>query len=222
MTDELKDVPDMVAISNAVVLNMGTLNVRTVESMMTAGGEAKKKGIPVIFDAVGAGATRYRNEVAKIIINKVKPDVVKGNEGEISFLSGIEGGVRGVDSASSNENIGQTVKALAKKLGCIVASTGKIDYVSDGEVLYQLSNGDDMEGNVSGTGCMVSSVIGSYVGANGPKAESVVAAISAFNIAAEHAATYCKGPGSFKVALFDELFSLGSDELGSEIKVEKL
>ncbi len=222
MTDELKDLDDMVSISNAVVLNMGTLNERTVESMMHAGIAAKKKGVPVVFDAVGAGATAYRKNVAKLIIDRVKPDIVKGNEGEISFLSGIEGGVRGVDSASSNDNIGRDVKALAKKLGCIVASTGKTDYVSDGDVLYELSNGDDMEGNVSGTGCMVTSVIGSYVGANGAKAESVAIAISAFNIAAEHAAKNCRGPGSFKVALFDELFSLKLGELDSEIRIQKL
>ena len=79
-----------------------------------------------------------------------------------------------------------------------------------------------MEGNVSGTGCMVSSVIGSYVGANGAKAESVAAAISAFNIAAEHAAKNCRGPGSFKVALFDELFSLKPEDLDSEIRIERL
>ncbi|MBO4357439.1 MAG: hydroxyethylthiazole kinase [Candidatus Methanomethylophilaceae archaeon] len=222
MTDEMKDLNDMVSISNAVVLNMGTLNERTVESMISAGKIAKSKGIPVLFDAVGAGATAYRNQVAKMILDQVKPDVVKGNDGEISFLAGIEGGVRGVDSTSSSGDMASIVKGLASKLGCVVASTGAIDHVSDGNVVFVLKNGHEMEGNVSGTGCMVSSVIGSYIGANGVNCEAVVSAITAFNIAAEHSARGCKGPGSFKVGLFDSLFNLEDEEFDNESKIEKI
>jgi len=222
MTDELKDVEDMVSIANAVVLNMGTLNERTVQSMLAAGNIAKSKGVPVVFDAVGAGATTYRKTVAKLIIDKVRPDVVKGNDGEISFLSGVEGGVRGVDSTASGTGMGEKVKDLAHMLGCVVASTGEVDHVSDGKVLFELKNGHSLEGCVSGTGCMVSSVIGAYVGANGVSAESVVAAISAFNIAAEHAAKQCSGPGSFKMALFDKMFDLKTKEMNSEIKVSEI
>ena len=222
MTDEIKDIDDMVSIANAVVLNMGTLNERTVQSMLAAGNIAKSKGIPVVFDAVGAGATSYRKTVAKMIIDIVKPDVVKGNDGEISFLSGIEGGVRGVDSTASGTGMDTKVKDLALKLRCVVASTGEIDHVSDGKTVLELRNGHSLEGCVSGTGCMVSSVIGSYVGANGVSTESVAAAITAFNIAAEHAAKECSGPGSFKVALFDRLFDLKTEEMDSEMKVSRL
>ncbi len=221
MTDEMKDIIDMSSFSNAVVLNMGTLNVRTVESMMYAGKIAKDNNVPVIFDPVGAGATRYRNDVAEMIIKKVKPEVIKGNSGEISFLAGIQGGVRGVDAVGKSD-VGELISSLAEKLGCIVASTGEVDYVSDGKEVYELKNGDPMQGNVSGTGCMLSSVIGSYVGANGVKKESVISAITAFNVAAEHAAKDCKGPGSFKVGLFDSLFNLRSEDLPKEAKIRRL
>lgn len=222
MTDERKDIEDMVAISNAVVLNMGTLNERTVESILLAGMTAKKCGVPVIFDAVGAGATKYRNSTAYSIITKVRPDIIKGNSGEISFLAGIEGSVRGVDSTGSSEDSKDIIAELAKRYECVVVSTGKVDYVSDGKDTYELTNGDDLEGCVSGTGCMLSSVIGSYAGANGVSVGSAMAAITAFNIAAEHSAKISKGPGSFKVSLFDCLFSLGSDSVDKEAKVRKV
>ncbi len=222
MTDDRNDVEDMVRISNCVVLNMGTLNERTVDSMLISGKAAKKNGVPVVFDAVGAGATGYRNEVAHRIIEEVRPDVIKGNSGEISFLAGILGSVRGVDSTGKAEDTKDIILDLAKKYGCIVVSTGKVDYVSDGKEAYELTNGDDLEGCVSGTGCMLSSVIGAYVGANGVSVGPVVAAISAFNIAAEHAVKGSKGPGSFKAGLFDSLYSLTAEDLDKEAKIREL
>ena len=221
MTDAEDDIIGMTPIANAVVLNMGTLNPRTVEAMVQAGKIAKQKGIPVIFDPVGVGATDYRNKVAVRIIEEVRPDVIKGNAGEISFLAGIEGGVRGVDSTASGD-VGESVKKTAQRYGCIVASSGVKDYVSDGKDVFVLSNGHDMQGNVSGTGCMLSSVLGSYVGACGVKIESVVAGITSFNIAAEKAAKDCKGPGSFKVGLFDCLFGLKYSDIECCAKIEKL
>jgi hydroxyethylthiazole kinase len=222
MTDADNDVVEMSRIANAVVLNMGTLNPRTVEAMMLAGGIAKKNGVPVIFDAVGAGATSYRNIVADSIINRCKPDIIKGNAGEISFLAGVVGGVKGVDSISKSDDIGELVRGLAQKYECLVVATGKKDYVSDGKTLYVLSNGSDYQGCVSGTGCMLSSVLGAYVGANGVSLCSVIAGITAFNVAAEKAEVDCKGPGSFKVALLDCLFNLKSDEMAAKAKVQKV
>ncbi len=220
MTDALEDVEDMVSMANALVINMGTLNPRTVEAMLLAGVTAKRNGVKVIFDPVGAGATGYRNRVADIIIKKVKPDIIKGNDGEIAYLVGVEGGVRGVDSAGPTGDSKDHVLTLSKKLGCVVASTGKVDHVSDGQTVYELSNGCDMQGNVSGTGCMVSSVVGCYAGANDAKAESVAAAITAFNIAAEKAEKVSNGPGTFKASLMDCMFGLKASDLdGARIRI---
>ena len=221
MTDANEDVKDMSRISSAVVLNMGTLNPRTVDAMLLAGKVARENGVPVVFDAVGAGATPYRNEVAKQIIEQVRPEVIKGNAGEISFLAGVMGGVRGVDSTGVSDNMAELVKGLAEKYGCLVAATGKADYVSDGKDVYVLSNGSDYQGLVSGTGCMLSSVLGAYVGANGVSLESLMAAITVFNVAAEHAEKICKGPGSFKVSLFDCLYGLDPSKIESEAKIQK-
>ena len=222
MTDESKDVTDISRIAGAVVLNMGTPNERTVASMLLAGRVAKDNGVPVVFDAVGAGATPYRNGVADTIIRSIRPEVIKGNAGEISFLAGVAGGVRGVDSTSTSEDIGNLTQELAKRCGCIVVATGKRDYVSDGKEVFVLGNGSDYQGLVSGTGCMLSSVIGAYVGANGAKLCAVMAAVTAFNVAAEHAESQCKGPGSFKVSLMDCLYSLESSDLDKEAKIERV
>ena len=219
MSDEAKDIVDISKIASAVVLNMGTLNERTVESIIISGKVANENGVPVVFDPVGAGASNYRNEVAARVLSEVKVDVIKGNAGEIGVLSGVGGEVRGVDSVSSN-NDRLAAETLARKYGCVVAMTGETDYISDGERTVVLKNGDVLMECVSGTGCMVSSVVGCYVGANGVSVDSVAAAISAFSIAGELAAKTSKGPGSFKVNLLDCLFGLTTEQFDSMRKVE--
>ncbi len=220
MTDAGRDIPDMVKIASAVVLNIGTLKPRTVESMIIAGKEANDVGIPVILDPVGAGATPYRTETVFKILDEVKVSVIKGNSGEISILAGSEGTVRGVDSVAGSSNGPDVVKTLSKKTGAIVAMTGETDYVSDGKKVAVLKNGDKLLECVSGTGCMVSSVVGCYTAVHGSNVKAVSAAISAFNIAGEIAAQNCNGPGSFKVAIFDSMYNLTEKDIADRLKME--
>lgn len=219
MTDG-EDVADMVSISSATVINIGTLNARTVASMETAARAAAGKGIPMILDPVGAGATPYRTETARSLM-AMSPAVIKGNAGEIGVLSGLGGDVKGVDSAGSGDMRG-AVESLARLTGAIVAATGEVDYVSDGERTFRLENGSHLLESVSGTGCMLSSVVGCYVGACGKDVEAVVSAISAFNVAAELAERECRGPGTFRPALMDAMFSLKGDDLDSMFRGEEL
>ena len=140
--------------------------------------------------------------------------VIKGNHGEISVLAGLGGEVRGVDSVSGANDVAEAAKSLARRTGTIVAATGPVDYVSDGETVITLKNGSEYMATVSGTGCMVSGVVGAYVGANGVSVESVAAGISVMNIASEVAVSEGKvfGPGSFKTKLFDAVYGLkGAD-----------
>lgn len=220
MSDAAKDVPEMVRLASALVLNIGTLRPRTVDSMIIAGKEANDAGVPVILDPVGAGATSYRTESVRRILNTIDVSVIKGNAGEIGVLAGTGGDVRGVDSMSEPENCEDTVKALAGDTSTIVAMTGPIDYVSDGKRVVVLKNGHDYLECVSGTGCMVSSVVGCYVGAHGAKIRAVSAAISVFSIAGEMAAVNAKGPGSFKMELFDSMYNLTEDDVTSRLKME--
>ena len=220
MTDAAEDVPEMVAISSATVLNIGTLNERTVGSMRIAAECARTKGVPMILDPVGAGATGYRTETARMLMG-LGPAVIKGNAGEIGVLSGLGGRVEGVDSRGSSDEA-ESVRRLAESCGCVVAATGETDYVSDGRTVLRLSNGSSYQSRVSGTGCMLSSVVGCYIGACGPSLESVASAITVFNIAAEVAATRCSGPGTFRPALLDALDSMDSETVDSRARWEEL
>ena len=222
MTDAAEDVPDMVKLASAVVLNIGTLNSRTVDSMILAGKTANAKGTPVILDPVGVGATKYRTETAERILKEDKVSIIKGNHGEISVMAGLGGEVRGVDSAKGADNVAEAAKTLAARTGCIVAATGPVDYVSDGKTVITLRNGSEWMSTVSGTGCMLSAVLGAYVGACGPVMESVASAISVMNIASEVAVEGGKvfGPASFKVKLLDSLYNLKTEDVERLLKRE--
>lgn len=222
MTDAIEDVPEMVALASAVVLNIGTLNSRTIESMIVAGRTANSKNIPVILDPVGAGATEYRTDTVSEILGKVKVDVIKGNGGEIGFLAGTGGIVKGVDSISSSDNQIDAVKRLSEITGAIVASTGKTDYVTDGKRTLVLDNGHELMDWVSGTGCMVSSTVGCYIGANGTSVDSVAAAISVMCIAGEIAGKEAKGPGSFKTKMLDAMYNMTPEMISSSLKAEEI
>lgn len=219
MTDG-EDVADMVKISSSTVLNIGTLNSRTVASMEIAASVARSRGIPMILDPVGAGATVYRTQVSERLIS-MGPAVIKGNAGEIGVLAGTGGDVKGVDSCGSSD-AARSTETLARMTGAVVVASGEVDYVSDGDVTLRLTNGVPMLESISGTGCMLSSVVGCYIGACGPDIMPVVAAVTAFNVAAEVAARECRGPGTFKPALMDALFNLDGDTLDSMARYERV
>ena len=221
MTDAPQDVPDMVKLASAVVLNIGTLNEHTVDSMIIAGKAANAKGIPVVLDPVGVGATPYRTETAERILREVKVAVIKGNHGEISLLAGLGGEVRGVDSVSGGD-VAEAARRLAKRTGTVVAATGPVDYVSDGETVIKLSNGSEYLATVSGTGCMVSGIVGAYVGACGVSVDSVSMAISVMCIASEVAVSEGKvyGPGSFKTKLLDAIYGLRNEDIEKRLRRE--
>lgn len=219
MTDAKEDVKEMARISSALVLNIGTLNERTVESMMSAGKAANKAGIPVILDPVGVGATSYRTETAWRIMEKVKVSVIKGNEGEIGVLAGTGGKVVGVDSVEGSEDRSMAAMSLAMKTGTIVSMTGKEDVISDGRRVFTTRNGHGYMGMVSGTGCMASSVTGCYAGVTDDLLTACVASLTVFSVAGEIAAKEAKGPGSFKTKLLDALYNLTEDDIISKAKV---
>ena len=102
MADDIGEAEDITAISSALVLNMGTLNQRTIASMLAAGKKANKMGIPVVFDPVGAGASALRNDTAKKVLEQVKISILRGNLSEISFVAGMEASTKGVDSSEKD------------------------------------------------------------------------------------------------------------------------
>jgi len=209
----------MAGIASALVLNIGTLTEELVDAMMLAGEAANRKGIPVILDAVGAGATDMRTTAAKALMTNIKIDILKGNAGEISTLAGVEAEVRGVESIKSGDPV-KVAESLAKTAKCVVVITGKTDIISDGKTTYRIHNGHEMMGKVVGTGCMAASVIASFAAVEKDYVKAAASALACFGIAGELAAKEAKGPGTFKEAFFDELYNLDEKTVRSMARIE--
>jgi len=212
MADAIGEAADIANIAGALVLNIGTLNENTIPSMIAAGKAANAKGVPVIFDPVGAGASKLRNDTALMITSEIKLSVLRGNISEIRFVAGLCSQTKGVDASESDiagtDSTGQTAKDLANKLGCVVVISGAVDIISDGKKIIFIENGHPMLGNQTGTGCMCSSLIGSFCGAAPHEPlTSAVAAMLCMGIAGEIAFQKAGqfGNGSFRTALHDAI-----------------
>ncbi len=214
MAHAQEEVEEMVSLADALVLNIGTLEPYWIESMILAAKKANELGVPVILDPVGAGATRLRTETAKRILNEVKISVVRGNAGEISILGGFGGKVKGVESEEAGGEVKEVAHNFSSEYGLVTAITGKVDIVTDGNRLYQVENGHEMLSRITGTGCMATTVIASFLGVEKDYLIAAIGGLVTFGIAGEKAAKGNEGkPGSFQVALFDSLANLSSNNI---------
>jgi hydroxyethylthiazole kinase len=219
MADDKHEVEEMVAIASSLVLNIGTLRSESLVSMILAGKKANKAGIPVIFDPVGVGATQFRTKAARKILREVKISVLRGNMSEIKVLSGLAVRTRGVDSIESFHGGQEVALSLARKYGCTVAATGEKDLISDGSKTVVIENGHEMLTKVTGTGCMATSLVGTYCGVTEDYFLSAVAGIVTMGIAGEKAYQGLKGTegaGTFKIRLFDSIANFTPDDLARE------
>jgi hydroxyethylthiazole kinase len=221
MADAQEEVCEMAAVSGALVLNIGTLNPSLVESMIAAGTAANKAKIPVILDPVGAGATRLRTGSARRLLDELEISILKGNAGEIGVLAGAGGVVKGVDSEGLKGDPVQIAREFARAEGLTVVISGEVDIVTDGKRTLLVENGDPLMGLICGTGCMASSVVGTFAAVCEDPVMASAGALAAFGIAGEKAARRCGKPGCFKVALFDELAALGLLELEEYARVKE-
>jgi hydroxyethylthiazole kinase len=223
MADDLAEVEEMVSFASALVINIGTLNERTIQSMLTAGKKANQLGVPVILDPVGVGATTLRTETAAILLKEVRFAVVRGNMSEIKMLAGLNVQIKGVDSVADQENGVEIAKSLSAKLGTVVAITGAVDIIAEQDRVCTISNGDRLLANVTGTGCMSTSLIGTYAGVTTDYFLSAVAGITTMGLCGELAKerlTDEQGIGTFKVNLFDEVSKISVDTFLNGGKIE--
>jgi len=221
MADDPEEVEDMVSICDALVINIGTLNERTVSSMIKAGKRANEKNIPVILDPVGVGATPFRFQTAETLLKEVRFSVIRGNMAEIKVIAGLQAKRAGVDSLEEEENGISIARSLAQKLGCVIAITGKVDVVSDGNVCYNIANGHAALTRLTGTGCMSSSLIGCFLGSSHHSLHSAIAGIVCMGIAGEMA-SQSGGLGSFKVALMDSIALMDDAKVFESALIEEV
>ena len=212
MAHAREEVEEMVGLASALVLNIGTLSPHWVEAMLLAGRAANVRGIPVVLDPVGSGATRYRTDTARRILDEVGVTVLRGNPGEVATLVGVAAEVRGVESIGAGGDPDDLAREAGRRLGLVASVTGAVDHVSDGETVVKVSNGHPLLAAVTGTGCMSSAITGCFLAVK-PDAplDAAVEALIAFGVAGEDAAREAKGPGSFHVALYDALANLRLD-----------
>jgi hydroxyethylthiazole kinase len=222
MAHAREEVEEMVGLASALVLNIGTLSPHWIEAMVLAGRAANERGVPIVLDPVGAGATRYRTDTAKRLLDELEIAVVRGNAGEVATLVGVEAEVRGVESIGDAGDPAELALAAAATLGVVAAVTGPVDHVSGGEQVIGVANGHELLGTVSGTGCMATAITGCFLAVK-PDAplEAAVEALVAFGVAGEDAASDARGPGTFHAGLYDALAGLDPDTLDRRAKVER-
>jgi hydroxyethylthiazole kinase len=201
-----QEVEEMAAAASALVLNIGTLSDDWVAAMLLAGRAANAAGVPIVLDPVGAGATTYRTETARRLLAELDVAVVRGNSAEVATLAGQQAEIRGVEALGSGGP--ELAREAANALGSVVAVTGPVDHVSDGETVNAVANGHELLGTVTGTGCMSTAVTGCFLAVQPDPLAAATEALVAFGAAGEDAAERAFGPGSFHVALYDALYAL--------------
>ncbi|AGF54619.1 hydroxyethylthiazole kinase [Clostridium saccharoperbutylacetonicum] len=229
MADDIREAADITSISSALVINIGTLNERTIEAMIASGKKANELNIPVVFDPVGAGASEFRNATTKRILEEVKVSVLRGNMSEVKFIAGLQATTKGVDASEADINAANEegviiAKKLALMLNCTVAITGVTDIIADGKRGVILENGHKMLANVTGTGCMTTALVGAYCGAGTDCFLAAVSGIISMGIAGEIAFEKAGqvGTGSFHIAIIDAISNLNSEIIGKMAKAKEL
>lgn len=209
MVHAAEEVADFVSIASALVVNIGTLSPAWVEAMELAADRARELGKPWVLDPVGAGATPYRTRVARGLARR-GPAVVRGNASEILALAQEGRAGKGVDSAHGSEEAREVAAALALELECVVAVTGAVDYVTDGERVLAVANGHPLMARVTALGCTASALAGAFAATGPDPLRATAHALAVLGLCGELAAADSPGPGTLRWRLLDALH--GVDE----------
>ena len=230
MADEPEDAAEITTICSGLNINIGTLNKRTIEAMFAAGHRAQNLGHILILDPVGAGASTLRTETALKLMQELKFDVIRGNMSEIKTLALGSGTTRGVDAdmadAVTEQNLSAAVsfvKDFARQADCIVAVTGAIDLVSDGDKCYVIHNGRPEMGQVTGTGCQLSGIMAAFTAAHPDKLEAAAGAVAAMGLAGELAWERMldgDGNSTYRNRIIDAIYNMDGETLEKGAKYE--
>ena len=224
MADDAAEVEDITTICGGLNINIGTLNSRTITSMLLAGKKANALGHPVVLDPVGAGASRLRTDTAYRLLRDVKFTVIRGNISEIKTLASGAGTTKGVDADVADkvteENLDSAVafaKKFAAQTGAVIAITGAIDIVADAQKAYVIRNGNPMMSSITGTGCQLSALTAAFVTANpGHPLEAAAAAVCAMGLAGEIAHKRLipqDGNATYRSYIIDAIYNMTPEQL---------
>jgi hydroxyethylthiazole kinase len=232
MADDINEASEITSICGGLDINIGTLNSRTIEAMLSAGRKSNALGHITVLDPVGAGASKLRTDTTFQLIKEIKFSVIRGNISEIKTVYAGSGTTQGVEANVNDivteDNLEDTIhfaKELSKRTKAVIAITGAIDIVADENNAYIIRNGHPMMSKITGTGCMLTSIITAFCVANSNNileatATAVVCEGLAGEIAYEKTQEMKAGTSTFRAYLIDAI-SLMTDKMISEgMKVE--
>lgn len=208
MVVTIEEVGEFVGIADALLVNVGTITTTDAEAMLKAAETAGQTGTPWVLDPVAAGVLAYRTSIIERLV-RLRPTVIRGNASEILALNGLNGGGRGVDSTVSSADALPAALELARNTGSVVALSGKVDYVTDGDRAICIEGGHEIMGRVTGMGCTLGALIAAFLPVVGSPLRAAAVASAIFGAVGQNAAGGAAGPGSFAVAFLDHLSTIG-------------
>jgi len=221
MSHAVEEVEEMVGLARTLVLNIGTLGASWIESMVKAGREARRLGVPIVLDPVGSGATSLRTTAAERLIAEVPPTIIRGNASEIRSLVHAERATRGVDSTHDSEEAVAAARALAARCDCVVSVSGTTDVIVSSETVIRIRNGHPWMPRVAGMGCTATAITGAFAAVSPSPLRAAAHAMALCGIAGEMAAERSQGPGTFQAAFLDALFLVEDSDFEQRLRMEE-
>lgn len=227
MAEHSEEVAEITKASNALGVNLGNISDERMKSIMISGNTAYKNKVPSVIDLVGVGCSKLRLEFSKQFIKDCKPAVIKGNMSEIKALCGINNNTKGIDvnksDIVSDKNLDKSIQLALKcsnDTNSVIAITGEIDIIAYKDKAYLIYNGHKMLSETTGTGCMLNALIAAYISSNNILNSTILATL-VLDISGELSSN-CKGIGSFKIELFDNIYNLTDDIILQKLKLEEV
>lgn len=219
MNHVAEDLPGLVDLAGALVVNIGTLADDYVEGMHVAMAQANDMGMPVILDPVAAGVNALRTDTCLEFLEKYHPDIVRGNASEIMALAGEDGRPKGVDTSMEVNEARGAARELNRRYGCVVLVSGETDLVVGADRETRLAGGSAMMPRVTGLGCTCTALAGAFAAVQHDFFQAAVDTAAVMDIAGEMAAEHSPGPGSLQMHLQDALYLLDEEAIRNRLKV---
>jgi hydroxyethylthiazole kinase len=214
------EVEDMVAIAGALVINIGTLSRTWVHAMKKAIRQANRLHKPVVFDPVGAGATPYRNETIRELLQAGSVAIIRANASEIMAIVSEAHRTKGVDSSQRAENALESAGILFRKYGSVISVSGKTDYIISAGTIMEVYNGHEFMPRITGMGCSATAITGAFAAVTDNYAEAALGGMALMGVAGELAALRAEGPGSLQVHFYDILHNLTREEFLETVRLK--
>lgn len=213
-----EELEDLLGLASALVLNIGTLSGNWIHSMHRAAEHAAARGLPIVLDPVGAGASRLRTDTALALLRTATPAVIRANASEILALAGFGEGARGVDSVHAAAEAAEAARHLARTYGCAVAVSGERDFVTDGTAEQTLAGGHPLMPRITGMGCVATALVGAFAAVAPTPFRAALAGMTAMKVVGEEAGARADGPGSFVPHFLDRLHGLTPEKLAANAR----